>query len=70
VTRGSDLFVQQYTAGWLENLRWHWGDAYRIFAGGCWTASRLDGRGRLLAEDPESLLADRADYGRRPVARR
>jgi hypothetical protein len=73
MTRRGDFFAEQYTAAWLENLNWHWGEAYRIFAAGygCWTASRRDARGRLLAEDLESLLAMiRDDYGRRPVPRR
>jgi hypothetical protein len=25
----SDVFAEQYTAAWLENLNWHWGGAYR-----------------------------------------
>ena len=35
----------------LNELRWHWGEAYHIaFARGAWAARRRDGRGSTLAD--------------------
>ena len=56
----------------LEELRFHWGDAYRIAAdGGVFTATRRDGRGGRLADpSPEGLFRQiRADYTAMPVPR-
>ncbi len=58
--------------GALEELRFHWGEAYDIaIAGGMWTARRRDGRGGTLASPlPEGLLVlIRADYAAMPVPR-
>jgi len=59
-------------AGDLEDLRWHWGEAYMIecYGLGVWVAQRRDGRGTLRA-DSAVLLHDMiaADYGERPVSR-
>ena len=55
----------------LEELRWNWGDAYRLFGAiGRWYAERRDGRRTLVAENIPALR-DRmiADYGREPVPR-
>jgi hypothetical protein len=56
----------------LEELRHHWGDAYRIgFRGGAWAAQRRDGRGGTLSDPMPGglLLAIRADYAALPVPR-
>jgi hypothetical protein len=56
----------------LEELRFHWGDAYNIVAsGGVFTATRRDGRGGGLADpSPEGLFRQiRADYVAMPVPR-
>jgi len=58
--------------GALDELEFHWGDAYGIdFAGGMWTARRRDGRGDVLADPlPGGLLRQiRADYAALPVPR-
>jgi len=56
----------------LDELRFHWGDAYDIaVADGVFTATRRDGRGGRLA-DPSSgglLRQIRADYAAMPVPR-
>jgi hypothetical protein len=56
----------------LEDLRWHWGEAYVIecFGLGRWLAQRRDGRGTIRA-DSALLLRDMivADYMASPVAR-
>ncbi len=56
----------------LDDLRWHWGDAYLIHHLGpdVWVAQRRDSRTTIGAEDPE-ILRDRikADYAARPVGR-
>ena len=59
-------------AGELEELIFHWGDAYEIaVADGVFTATGRDGRGGSLADaSPEGLLRQiRADYAATPVAR-
>lgn len=56
----------------LDELRFHWGDAYDIAtADGVFTARRRDGRGGVLADPvPEGLLRQiRADYTALPVPR-
>jgi hypothetical protein len=56
----------------LDDLRFHWGEAYRIgFRGGAWAASRRDGQGGTLTDPaPEGLLTlIRADYAAMPVPR-
>jgi len=63
------------TAGWegpLDDLRWHWGDAYLIhyFAGGKWVAQRRDSHETMSAPDPGRLLdLIREDYAAHPVGR-
>lgn len=59
--------------GPLDDLRWHWGDAYLIHHLGpdVWVAQRRDSRQTLGAEDPETLRERiKADYAARPVSRR
>jgi len=59
-------------AGTLDEIRFHWGEAYHVGRdGGMWTARRRDGRGGTLADpSPEGLLlAIRADYAACPVPR-
>jgi len=56
----------------LDELRFHWGDAYDIaVADGVFTATRRDGRGGRLADPlPEGLrLRIQADYSAMPVPR-
>ncbi len=56
----------------LEELRFHWGDAYHIAAGGgVFAATRRDGRGGRLADpSPDGLFRRiRADYAAMPVPR-
>ena len=56
----------------LDDLRFHWGEAYDIAAdGGVWTARRTDGRGGTLASPLPGglLLLIRADYAAWPVPR-
>jgi len=56
----------------LDELRFHWGDAYDIgAASGVYTATRRDGKGEPLSDPvPEGLrLRIVADYGRQPVPR-
>ena len=59
-------------AGDLEDLRWHWGEAYVIecYGLGISVAQRRDGRGTLRADSPV-LLHDMiaADYREWPVGR-
>jgi len=58
--------------GALDELEFHWGDAYNIVvAGGVFTATRKDGRGgRLAGPSPEGLFRQiRADYEAMPVPR-
>ncbi len=55
----------------LDELRFHWGDAYHIgFARGMWTARRKDGKGTLADPYPEGLaLRIQADYAAMRVPR-
>lgn len=57
----------------LAELRWGWGDAYRIWWDGRrrWWAARRDRRGaEITADSPDELwTAVFADYTARPVAR-
>ena len=41
----------------LDDLHWHWGEAYLIhhLGPGTWVAQRRDSRKTLGAEDPETL---------------
>ena len=56
----------------LEDLRWHWDEAYQIsWQDGRFRAGRLDGRGSLQAGTAQELRdLIRADYAERPVPRR
>ena len=57
----------------LDELRWHWGDAYLIHyfeAAGKWVAQRRDSHGTMSADGPDQLLdLIRDDYRRYPVSR-
>lgn len=55
----------------LEDLRWNWGEAYRIdHYGLVWVAQRRDDRSTLRAESTEELReAIIRDYTARPVLR-
>ena len=56
----------------LDDLRWHWGEAYLIhhLSPDVWVAQRRDSRQTLGAEDPETLRERiKADYAARPVSR-
>jgi len=67
-----DDYIRQRTAGELEDLRFHWGDAYSIMHNrDGFQARRKDGRGDwIMRETAEDLLiAIRRDYERRPVPR-
>ena len=58
--------------GELEDLLWHWGDAYVIecFGLGRWAAQRRDGRSTIRADSPVLLRAMIvADYTTSPVPR-
>ena len=58
--------------GTLDELRFHWGEAYGIaLVDGIWTARRKDGRGGMLTDPlPEGLrLRIQADYAAMPVPR-
>ena len=57
--------------GALNDLEFHWGDAYEISEGsGVWRAARMDGRGTLIATSSEELrLEIIRDYSARPVPR-
>ena len=61
----------QVTEVELDDLRWHWGDAYEITeAVGVWRAVRLDNQITLVASSAvelRNLIIE--DYSRRPVAR-
>ncbi len=57
----------------LDELRWHWGDAYLIccFGLGRWVAQRRDSHATIGADGPEKLRDKiAADYARHPVSRR
>jgi hypothetical protein len=56
----------------LDELRWHWGDAYLIdyLGGGTWVAQRRDSHATISASSPDGLLGCiREDYRRKPVSR-
>jgi hypothetical protein len=55
----------------LDELRWHWGDAYRIDQdGGSWRAIRRDTGAALRGATSDELLAlIRRDYFLDPVSR-
>jgi hypothetical protein len=56
----------------LDELRWHWGDAYLIhyFGDDKWVAQRRDNRSTLHAGSPDGLLSlIREDYRAHPVSR-
>jgi hypothetical protein len=55
----------------LDDLRWHWGDAYLIdMFGSRWVAQRRDSRATLSAASSADLLEKiRADYASHPVGR-
>lgn len=65
------MHLGQATRSVLDDLRWHWGDAYEITeANGVWRAVRLDNQVSLIASDGvnlRDLIVD--DYSRRPVDR-
>ena len=56
----------------LDDLRWHWGDAYLIHCLrlGTWVAQRKDSHATIGAEGPDELR-DKivADYRAHPVSR-
>jgi hypothetical protein len=58
----------------LDELRWHWGEAYLIhYLSGPdrWVAQRRDSHATMSAENADGLLVlIRADYNARPVSRR
>ncbi len=57
----------------LDELRWHWGDAYLIhfFEPGTWVAQRHDGHETMSADSPVILREKiNQDYATRPVSRR
>jgi hypothetical protein len=60
--------------GPLDELRWHWGEAYliRYFeTAGKWVAQRRDSHATMSADGPAALLdAIRQDYAAHPVSRR
>jgi len=55
----------------LEDLRWHYGEAYLIRRiGGRWVAQRRDSHSTISAEGADQLLGlIRADYAAHPVPR-
>jgi hypothetical protein len=56
----------------IDDLRWHWGDAYLIhcFGPGQWVAQRRDSHATMSAEGPEELRTlIVADYTAHPVSR-
>ncbi len=56
----------------LDELRWHWGEAYLIdLVGSRWMAQRRDSHATMSADGPDELLGKiREDYRRHPVSRR
>jgi hypothetical protein len=55
----------------LDELRWHWGEAYLIeYLGNyTWVAQRRDDHATIGADNPEDLLQKiRADYLKHPVS--
>jgi hypothetical protein len=55
----------------LDDLRWHYGEAYLIeLIGDRWIAQRRDSHATMSAGSPDQLLGlIRADYAARPVPR-
>ncbi len=56
----------------LDELRWHWGDAYLIhfFGPDTWVAQRRDSHETMSADSPVALREKiTADYNARPVSR-
>ena len=55
----------------LDDLRWHYGDAYLIeLIGRRWVAQRRDSHATMSASSPDELLGlIRADYAAHPVPR-
>lgn len=55
----------------LDDLRWHYGEAYLIeLIGDRWIAQRQDSHATMSAGSPDQLLGlIRADYAARPVPR-
>jgi hypothetical protein len=55
----------------LDDLRWHYGEAYLIeLIGDRWIAQRRDSHATMSAGSPDQLLGlIRADYAARPVSR-
>lgn len=60
--------------GPLDDLRWHWGEAYLIhYLSGPdrWVAQRRDSHATMSADGPAELLDRiRQDYAAHPVSRR
>jgi hypothetical protein len=58
----------------LDELRWHWGEAYLIHyfeTADKWVAQRRDSHATISADGPVSLLdLIRVDYAAHPVSRR
>jgi len=56
----------------LDELRWHWGEAYLIdLIGSRWIAQRRDSHATIRADSADALLdLIRADYAAHPVSRR
>ena len=57
----------------LDELRWHWGEAYLIDYLGrdTWVAQRRDSHATISASSPDGLLGCiREDYRQHPVSRR
>jgi hypothetical protein len=57
--------------GPLDDLRYHWGEAYRVdHLGGRFVAQRRDSHATMSAENAEELLTlIREDYAQHPVPR-
>jgi hypothetical protein len=57
----------------LDDLRWHYGEAYLIEyfeTAGKWVAQRRDSHGTMSADAPDRLLdLIREDYRKHPVSR-
>ncbi|MGH3420379.1 MAG: hypothetical protein ACRDOD_12430 [Streptosporangiaceae bacterium] len=55
----------------LDDLRWHYGEAYLIeLIGDRWIAQRRDSHATMSAEGPDQVLdLIRADYAAHPVPR-
>jgi hypothetical protein len=65
-------YMRSWEDSQLEDLRWHWGEAYLIhyFPPGKWVAQRRDSHSSMSADSPEGLRELIAvDYIARPVGR-